>query len=65
MLHHRISDAHGWINDENTNGCMLLDNEALYDICFDTLKLASPTYKGLNHREVSVQVCCELSMMSS
>merc|ERR1712130_623865 len=29
--------------------CMLLDNEALYDICFRTLKLTTPTYGDLNH----------------
>jgi tubulin beta len=28
---------------------MLLDNEALYDICFRTLKLTTPTYGDLNH----------------
>jgi len=27
----------------------LLDNEALYDICFRTLKLTTPTYGDLNH----------------
>ena len=26
-----------------------IDNEALYDICFRTLKLATPTYGDLNH----------------
>merc|ERR1712196_232146 len=26
-----------------------LDNEALYDICFRTLKLTTPTYGDLNH----------------
>ncbi|XP_066373434.1 tubulin beta chain-like [Miscanthus floridulus] len=30
---------------ENADECMVLDNEALYDICFRTLKLATPTYK--------------------
>merc|ERR1712232_1454476 len=29
--------------------CFLLDNEALYDICFRTLKLTTPTYGDLNH----------------
>merc|ERR1711881_721360 len=29
--------------------CMCLDNEALYDICFRTLKLTTPTYGDLNH----------------
>merc|ERR1719460_68577 len=28
---------------------MVLDNEALYDICFRTLKLTTPTYGDLNH----------------
>ena len=34
---------------ENTDQCMVIDNEALYDICFRTLKLSSPTYGDLNH----------------
>merc|ERR1711977_559253 len=33
----------------NADECMLLDNEALYDICFRTLKLTTPTYGDLNH----------------
>jgi tubulin beta len=28
---------------ENADECMVLDNEALYDICFRTLKLITPT----------------------
>ena len=28
---------------------MILDNEALYDICFRTLKLTTPTFGDLNH----------------
>lgn len=27
----------------------MLDNEALYDICFRTLKLSAPSYGDLNH----------------
>merc|ERR1719384_650684 len=34
---------------ENADECFLLDNEALYDICFRTLKLITPTYGDLNH----------------
>ena len=34
---------------ENADECMLLDNEALYDICFRTLKLTTPTFGDLNH----------------
>ena len=34
---------------ENTNEAYCIDNEALYDICFQTLKLANPAYGDLNH----------------
>merc|ERR1719472_770976 len=34
---------------ENADEVMCLDNEALYDICFRTLKLTTPTYGDLNH----------------
>lgn len=34
---------------ENTNQTYCFDNEALYDICFRTLKLMTPTYGDLNH----------------
>jgi len=34
---------------ENTDESFCIDNEALYDICFRTLKLSSPTYGDLNH----------------
>jgi tubulin beta len=34
---------------ENTDQCVILDNEALYDICFRTLKLTQPTFGDLNH----------------
>merc|ERR1711948_96460 len=34
---------------ENADECFLLDNDALYDICFRTLKLTTPTYGDLNH----------------
>lgn len=30
---------------ENADECMVLDNEALYDICFKTLKLTNPSCK--------------------
>ena len=32
---------------ENADECMVLDNEALYDICFRTLKLSTPSCKYL------------------
>merc|ERR1719345_562265 len=32
-----------------TFSVMSIDNEALYDICFRTLKLTTPTYGDLNH----------------
>ncbi|KAM6148336.1 tubulin beta-6 chain [Erethizon dorsatum] len=34
---------------EHTDQTYCIDNEALYDICFRTLKLATPTYSDLNH----------------
>merc|ERR1711959_300565 len=34
---------------ENADEGMCLDNEGLYDICFRTLKLTTPTYGDLNH----------------
>lgn len=34
---------------ENTDETFCIDNEALYDICFRTLKLKTPTYGDLNH----------------
>ncbi|MDP2435088.1 MAG: tubulin beta chain [archaeon] len=33
---------------ENTEEVVCIDNEALYDICFRTLKLPSPSYSDLN-----------------
>ena len=34
---------------ENADLVFCIDNEALYDICFRTLKLTTPTYGDLNH----------------
>mmetsp|Transcript_17192 Transcript_17192/g.35469 ORF Transcript_17192/g.35469 Transcript_17192/m.35469 type:complete len:442 (-) Transcript_17192:584-1909(-) len=34
---------------ENADQCYALDNEALYDICFRTLKLDNPTFSDLNN----------------
>ena len=34
---------------ENANEVMCINNEALYDICFRTLKLTTPTFGDLNH----------------
>ena len=47
---------------ENTDGCMVIDNEALYDICFRTLKMTTPTYGDLNHLVSAVMsgVTCSL-----
>ncbi|KAM6163887.1 tubulin beta-1 chain [Rhynchocyon petersi] len=33
----------------NADACFCIDNEALYDICVRTLRLATPTYGDLNH----------------
>lgn len=34
---------------ENANSTFCIDNEALYDICFRSLKITTPTYGDLNH----------------
>ena len=34
---------------ENTDEIYCTDNKALYDICFRSLKLTTPTYGDLNH----------------
>lgn len=39
---------------ENSDETLCIDNEALYDICFRTLKIARPTYGDLNHLVSSV-----------
>ena len=46
---------------ENADEVQVIDNEALYDICFHTLKLATPTYGDLNHlvsATMSGVTCC-------
>jgi len=46
---------------ENADEVMVIDNEALYDICFRTLKLTTPTYGDLNHlvsMAMSGTTCC-------
>jgi len=41
---------------ENVDATYVLDNEAMYDICFNTLKLPQPTYGDLNHL-ISASMC--------
>jgi tubulin beta len=46
---------------ENADEVMVIDNEALYSICFRTLKLTTPTYGDLNHlvsAAMSGVTCC-------
>merc|ERR1711907_167259 len=46
---------------ENADEVQVIDNEALYDICFRTLKLTTPTYGDLNHlvsAAISGVTCC-------
>jgi tubulin beta len=46
---------------ENADEVMIIDNEALYDICFRTLKLTTPTFGDLNHLVSAVMsgvTCC-------
>lgn len=46
---------------ENADECFVIDNEALYDICQNTLKLDNPSYGDLNHlvsAAMSGITCC-------
>merc|ERR1711941_25759 len=46
---------------ENADEVQVIDNEALYDICFRTLKLTTPTYGDMNHlvsAAISGVTCC-------
>jgi tubulin beta len=46
---------------ENADEVFVIDNEALYDICFRTLKLTTPSYSDLNHlvsHAMSGTTCC-------
>merc|ERR1712072_1383084 len=47
---------------ENADEVFCIDNEALYDVCFRTLKLTTPTYGDLNHLVSAVMsgVTCSL-----
>lgn len=47
---------------ENTDETFCIDNEALYDICFRTLKLTNPTYGDLNHLGESCVVDSALTL---
>ena len=47
---------------ENADEVFCIDNEALYDICFRTLKLTNPSYGDLNHlvSQVMSGITCSL-----
>ena len=47
---------------DSTDEVQVIDNEALYDICFRTLKLTTPNYGDLNHLVSAVMsgVTCSL-----
>merc|ERR1711881_774634 len=48
---------------ENADEVQVIDNEALYDICFRTLKLTTPTYGALNVPELTQQMFDAKNMM--
>ncbi|PQQ19354.1 Tubulin beta-5 chain [Prunus yedoensis var. nudiflora] len=50
---------------ENADECMVLDNEALYDICFRTLKLTTPSlfYSGMLSQEMFRRVSEQFTAM--
>merc|ERR1712118_453355 len=57
--YNRVLSVHQLV--ENSDESLLLDNEALYDICFRTLKLTTPTFGDLNHLVAAVMsatTCC-------
>uniref|UniRef100_A0A2K6MHN1 Tubulin beta chain n=1 Tax=Rhinopithecus bieti TaxID=61621 RepID=A0A2K6MHN1_RHIBE len=43
-----VVEPYNLVEKSDETNC--IDNEALYDICFHTLKLTTPTYRDLNHR---------------
>ena len=45
---------------ENADECMVLDNEALYDICFRTLKLTTPSCKCFFCLKLALCVCYQI-----
>ena len=51
---------------DKTNEAQAIDNEDLYDICFITLKLTTPTYGGLFHQSLLLcqGVTCSLIFSS-
>lgn len=49
---------------ENADECMVLDNEALYDISFRTLKLATPTCKFKHFIFIFIELIKNLFFLS-
>ncbi|PWZ54842.1 Tubulin beta-1 chain [Zea mays] len=49
---------------ENADECMVLDNEALYDICFRTLKLTTPSYYIHMAAEIKNKLAFDLYQIS-
>jgi len=47
MSYNAVLSVHQLLTNSDEVYC--IDNEALYDICFRTLKLSNPTYGDLNH----------------
>ncbi|KAF6155359.1 hypothetical protein GIB67_019885 [Kingdonia uniflora] len=48
---------------ENADECMVLDNEALYDICFRTLKLSTPSWNSTSIQEMFRRVSEQFTAM--
>ena len=58
---HVRRNGHNNASHSNPTFVQVLDNEALYDICFRTLKLTTPTFGDLNHLISAVMsgiTCC-------
>ncbi|KAJ6944831.1 hypothetical protein NC652_010006 [Populus alba x Populus x berolinensis] len=50
---------------ENADECMVLDIEALYDICFRTLKLTTPSFGGSEPPDFSHHERCYIAAFVS
>ncbi|KAF3603199.1 hypothetical protein F2Q69_00035428 [Brassica cretica] len=48
---------------ENADECMVLDNKALYDICFRTLKLTTPSWNSTSIQEMFRRVSEQFTAM--
>ncbi|KAF3533137.1 hypothetical protein DY000_02040034 [Brassica cretica] len=63
LLISKIREEHDAHLVENADECMVLDNEALYDICFRTLKLTTPSWNSTSIQEMFRRVSEQFTAM--